>query len=461
MLKVQSGVAFVALSELLNRGAVFLLGVVLARTMTPESFGVYGLVIAATGFLWLLADGGQTALGIRDIAGRRAPVDLLFASVIRNRTMAAAVVSASVIAISFALPREYSASLALGTGFILSQALFPAWFLRANQDFRGYFMCYGAVGLGFLSAILLVIVWPDRFDSAPAAVALRSTAWVLGAVLALYILIRQRFRRLSWWHQSIATPWRESVSLALAAIVVGAFPLLPMAGLSASRELGQLGILAAAWQLHQVVLAGGGLLHLVFFPWIYRYWIGDRSALKRVIHVHGYATVLAVAMVTFGYLLAGGRILLWLFGASYISQPLVLALLAVGFAGVACRYLGEAHLIAMEQHNRFVVPALVGATAGLVCLLKFGDTAVGAVLSYAVAESLYGVSVCILAFKSVSALPVVGLLTVSIPVAVAVNSSVAGLMFAGVLIVIAVAVIRRNLEPTFRDAAEAAQMAGD
>ena len=72
--QIRRGLAWSSLNNLVLRAGSFLVGIVLARLLTPEQFGVYAIALTVQAVLMTLADLGLSADLVRsDDPERRAP----------------------------------------------------------------------------------------------------------------------------------------------------------------------------------------------------------------------------------------------------------------------------------------------------------------------------------------------------------------------------------------------------
>lgn len=378
-------------SEVLNRGAIFAFSVLAARVLPNEEFGTLGFAITVAGFLWLVSDGGQTTVGLRDIAqGRRGAREVL--GEVTGTRLAIATAVLFVTATGFVTEIPDWEVVWFAAFFILSQAIFPAWLYRAKSDYLGYFGAYLKVGILFFALIALVTIFRSHVGEATQFAVLRSFFWLMAAVWAL------RSALLSLGIRGIGElklrpslrAWLGSAPLSSAGIIAGFFPLMAFFSVRSGGSATDLGNLSAIWQIQQLLLAAAAMLHLLFHPQVYSAASYGQPSLI-VVFKDQFKASMAFVVVAALILVVGGEQLLGLvFGQAYEAPDMARLWLSLAISGVVMRYLAEPYLVAAGKFACFPIGAFVAGLAGMLLIGIGGRSIELSIAAYAVAEVGYG-----------------------------------------------------------------------
>jgi O-antigen/teichoic acid export membrane protein len=300
----------------------------------------------------------------------------------------------------------------------LANAIFMAWYARSVRDFAGYFAAYGAVALAFATASIVVWRMPGLLADAEGGMWGRSLAWLIGALVAGGLLFRGDLRRIARELRPDRGLYRSSVWLAVAALLSGLSPLLPMLALSQVGTAEQLGWYSAAWQVQQVMLAGAAVLHMVFFPKIYREASTNRALASRsyrqMILVAAAASAATVAI----FMLFSQTFMAAFFGNDYLPGSSALAIVTVGVGAVLLRYVAELRVMIDGRTSQiFVAAGISAAVCGVVSFLVASD-AFRASIAYVIGELVYTISLVLM--TGTASKPLLGLVAGFVCSAVAV-----------------------------------------
>lgn len=399
-------------SDLLSRGSIFVFGVLLARAIGPSEFGLYGLFVMVFSYLWVVADGGCTNLGIKLVSQAQSPAERWRAAgrVVGTRLVSTGCVICLVLLVGWVLEGQsvIAAGWVLpGAVLLLANAIFMAWYARSVRDHAGYFAAYSGVALAFAAASIAVWRVPGLLVDAEGGMWGRSLAWLIGALAAGSLLFKGDLRRIARELRPDSSLYRSAVWLAVAALLSGLSPLLPMLVLSQVGSAEQLGWYSAAWQIQQVMLAGAAVLHMVFFPKIYREASASRASANKsyrlMILIAVTGSVAAVAIFS----RLSQTVVSTLFGPDYVRGSGALAIVTVGAGAVLLRYVAELRVMIDGRTSQIFVAAAMSAAFCAVASFFFASDAFRASMAYVIGELVYTISLVLMA--GAAAKPMLGL----------------------------------------------------
>jgi PST family polysaccharide transporter len=395
MPEIARSFASVFASELVSRGAIFCFGVVLARAVGPQEFGLYGLFVLVFAYLWLVSDGGCTSLGIKLVSQAETDGARWSAAgrVLGTRVASTAVVVVCLAVLATAVRGLYprlSSWLLPGVLLLFANAFFMAWYARSIRRYGLYTLAYAGVAVSFLAASAAIVFLPIEIRGAESGIWLRSGAWAVGAMLSAALIsfgdeVRQILREL----RADFGLYRQSVWLGGAALLAGISPLLPMLFLGHRGSDEDLGWYSAAWQVHQVMLAGAAVFHMVFFPRVYREAV---VAPEKANGTYRSMVVLAISSsvaVTAMFSLFSRELVDALFGTGYRPGSRVLTVISVAVGVVLVRYVAELKLMVEGHSRRIFAAAVVGALTCVAASYLLTTDSLGASSAYVISELAY------------------------------------------------------------------------
>ena len=157
--KVRSGLAWSALNSIALRAGTFAMGIVLARLLVPEQFGVYAVALAVQGILMTLADLGLSADLIRAERPEERAATVGFLGLASGGVLAAAMaLTAAPVASLMGSPESAPVIVVLSVTLVLAGAgVVPFATLQRQFDQRKLF-AIGAVDLAISTVLTIALL---------------------------------------------------------------------------------------------------------------------------------------------------------------------------------------------------------------------------------------------------------------------------------------------------------------
>lgn len=365
-------VVSVAFSDAVSRGFFFLFNIVVARTITPAEFGVYGLAVSLGVWLWAIADGGLTGHGTRLLAQNANPSRTISAVVcLRLPLLLVIGLLLSLVLVALPLDRHEQLIYLSAVLYVIGMALFPAWVARSHHANKEYVLAYGVVaGVGVLCLGLFLSGWFGQ-DGLSASL-FRNMAWLLGGLLGLVILAKRLDFQLA---PEFDWPFlKRSAPLGAAAITYNLLPLVPFAALRVWGGLDALGTYSAMMQVQLILLAGAAVFSSVLMPSVARLTISaDRARLRAELMRHFLILGVATIAVCLVYLVAGADLFRVTFGGHYPGVDSLIVPFALAYLISAFRYSFDSILIASEAYSQMTftgLTALLFSMVGVAAVFK-------------------------------------------------------------------------------------------
>lgn len=348
--------------NLIDRFVGVLLGVLLARWLGADEYGIYAFVMAVISLLLIPAKFGMPNLVMREIAAARSdpqtgvPVRWMKGPEKAAIISSVLVTVAATLVVFFTLEDEN-----LGQALFVGLCLLP---VLAVKDLRAYAL--RAVGwaitaqivtvllpsiLALISVVAMAIYWPDK-----ATYALGGRFGATAASLALTVFVLQRAFRNS---ANLARPEINSTR----ALLKAGFPFLLISGVAvimARTDVVMLGILTAPREagIYNAALQGALLVSLVIntsntivAPEFARlHAVGDKVALQKYAVSTARVVLFVAVPIIIVLVLFGQSLLIFLFGLEFGEGAKVLSILAIGY-GVALVFGETGFMLNMTGHE--------------------------------------------------------------------------------------------------------------
>lgn len=400
-----------ALIQATNRLLTLALGIVMARGLGAEGYGVYAYAFVLLTVLMVFAELGMPTLLMREVAAREARQDwshlrgvlvrafqIVFSAAVTFAAIAALVLWQRSDGMSATESRTLAWALVLLPFVALTRAITAALYgLQHVVKAQAIEMLVRSV-LVLLGVGFLFIFVPDmRLPQYAMAVQLGAAIVVLwAAAVLLYRHLPQPVHATAAQYQT-----RQWLARAMPLTLIGSAGIINnqtdilMLGFFRTPE--DVGVYRIAMQGAALVAFGLQAVNTVIAPQFARlYAQGDQARLQRLVTASARVILLAALPVALTFVFAGGTIVGWVFGLEFAKSHTPLAILGVGQlinAGMG----SVGFLLNMTGHERDVARTLL-ITAGLNIILNlvlippFGI--VGAASASAVSLALWNIMLC-------------------------------------------------------------------
>lgn len=328
-----------------NRVLTLALGIILARSLGAEGYGVYTYAFAIMSLLMVIAEAGVPTLLMREVAASlgREEWGLLRGALIRGGQfvgLVATCVSVIGLIVLWCLAEGLSTSVLYTTALMLLVLPVSALCKTIAHALRGLHHVVLGQAVNMLIRPLLVVLlvgigfllWPD----------LRQPQYAMAAQLigvAVVLLVGILFlRRFLPAQGKTATPeyrsrdWLKSALpftlIGGAGIINNHADIIMLGWFTGSDDVG---IYRVAVQGATLVAFGLQAANAVVAPQFARlYALGDMARLQRLVTLSARVILVAALPVALIFIFAGGAVVGWVFGPEFIIAHLPLAILSIG-----------------------------------------------------------------------------------------------------------------------------------
>ena len=373
-------------------GSTFLLGVLLARTLGPTEYGIYGFVIAIVALAMNVALLGTPQLAVRELAVRSSQGDWTgvralvrsFGCVTTSASLLIGLIALAGVLIFAPGDRVIMTYCVIGIlmcGTMTATALVGAELRGIGALFKGQFLdIFGRPALAF--ALAGTVLLAGSTLAARGALLIQLVVSILAATISIFWIRRALFRRKG---DPKPPPERGWLAKALPLGVVdvlrqfdGSYGMIMMGWLASGSELGIYRVALAASVLVSMPVT---ILHIVLAPTVSRHYrFGEQFELQRLLQFASGGMVAVIVPMLIGLLLVGRPLIEWVFGPVYgdASLPLVMlcaAQLVFGLFGMGPILLAMAD---SERHLTKIYLFSVGCGVALALPLIWQFGAIGA-----------------------------------------------------------------------------------
>ena len=335
---IMSGMSSLLL-RIAGLGSTFLLGVILARTLGPTEYGIYGLVISIVALAMNVALLGTPQLAVRELAVRSSLEDwigvrALVRSFSRSTTRASLLIGlvgltgVLVFAPGDHVMLTYCLIGIVMCGTLTATALAGAELRGLGELFKGQFWdIFGRPASAFILCGTFLLAGSGL--AARGALLIQLVVSILAAALSI-LWIRRTLSEQNG--DAKPPPERGWMAKALPLGVVdvlrqfdGSYGIILMGWLASGSELGVYRVALAASVLVSMPVT---ILHIVLAPTIsQRFRFGNLVELQRLLRFASAAMVAVLLPMLFGLVLFGRQLIEFVFGPVYGNASIPLTML--------------------------------------------------------------------------------------------------------------------------------------
>lgn len=334
-----------AVIQAANRLLALALGIVLARTLGPDGYGVYAYAFAIMGLLMVAAEAGVPTLLMREVAASQGKGEWgVLSGALRRGFQFVALTATTVSLLGLLVLWWFAESLQpvilATTALMLLVLPVSALCKTVAAAMQGLHRVVVGQAVDLLIRPLLVLIivavvfmtWPEQREPYVAM-----AAQLLGALVVLFIGVLVLRRFLPYESRTAAPEYksRQWLKSALPFTLIGGAGIINsqadiiMIGWFMASE--DVGIYRVAVQGATLVAFGLQAASAVVAPQFSRlYAQGDMEKLQRLVTSSARVIFVATLPLVVALVIAGGVIVGQVFGSEYVSAHLPLAILAVG-----------------------------------------------------------------------------------------------------------------------------------
>ena len=354
--------------EAVAKGAAFIAGILVARTLTPDDYGRFSFVAALTSIGLIVSDVGLQVATTRMIAAdRQRAAELYGAAIVLGEALAAVAYAVLVaLAATGVLPNDVAGPLAIyGTILLLAAAFNPACsVLRGHERQDLVYASYSLASVTLLGAVAAAAVVGASLE----AICVLYAASNLVRLGATYVALRTGVgaMRPRFTRPALRLLLRTTPAMAIAVSMLGVYAHVDVFLLGLLVPPADVGDYAAAYRLVDAsTFLTAGALTAVTLPIFARVAQVDRAAARDL--YDRLARLLTALLVPSALVLAAlsGPIIRIVYGPELEGAGRLLALLSPSIPLIAANYLTVFLAIGVGLTRVAVVVTVVGALVNI------------------------------------------------------------------------------------------------
>jgi len=329
MSSILRNTVWLSVAEVINKGLVFLVTVLIARSLGVEAYGIFGFVFAFITLLGIVADFGMSTAVIRDVAHHPESTETRIQAGLSVKVILSLAAAGLAIALVQLLgkPLAVERLVYLASLFLVVNALtaYLHAVFRAREQMK-----YEAISRIVQYAVLLIatvigIVWQVGLTGFVMAYVISAVGGLLTA--GWFVVNRFMPVRLVYDWPMWKTIIRQSAPLAVTAAFFSIYYNIDQVMLSVMRTDVEVGLYNAAYKLVTLMLGINVMLLNPGFPVIARLIKQPGDELRRLINRYTRLMAMIAIPVAVGGLLLARPIMALLFGPDYADGARALQIL--------------------------------------------------------------------------------------------------------------------------------------
>lgn len=376
----------VGISEVASKGIIALAMIILVRTLSPESYGLYSLAITLTYFFIGFLHSGFYTVGMREVA----KFPELSKKYVNNVTTLKVLFSfasyAILVLIVILLDKPIEAKITfLTAGLFLFILVFHIdWLFRGLE--RMEITSIGSVlqGISLLALIFLFVKEPDHLQR---AVVVYLASWLIYILFEVIVYFFQKGPIKFEFDKDFNKPLlKASLPISFSSLVIALYANINVVILNLYRGDYDTGIYSAMIRLMNILLLPNSILQIAFFPELSRSILNGTMRMSQKKYLLVLFTIAFFAIfVMLGY---SNEIINFVFGKKYLVGDVIfkVSLIACFFS-----YLSASAVIvtyALDKQKNFLFATIAGVVVSLAFNLLLVPVygAIGAVVTLCITE---------------------------------------------------------------------------
>jgi O-antigen/teichoic acid export membrane protein len=356
--QIASSVGRLLGGDTVNRAARFVAAVVLARALTPATYGLVNVGIAISGIALIATSLGLPDLGSREVALAHERSGWLGGHVATARVLAFVTLTAIGIPLALIVWPGHTALLLAGAAMGLFMAVQSDWLGRGLEQMSVVAVASAAGGLSVMAAVLVLTRLSSKASVSLAAFAVGEAVYALLLWLAL-----RRVGRFEFGLRGMPAMVSRARHLALSSFAIYIYLAnLDTIILAATHSDREAGFYSAAYRVFLVINVVGIFGAYSILPPLTRMRAAGRRTQADELLTAVLTLLAAYGLLALGFVeLAGGDLLRLLFGDTFRAAAPTFVLLVSGVAWYAVGYPAGYSLIADGRNSRFMRGAITAS----------------------------------------------------------------------------------------------------
>lgn len=360
---VVKNTVLVGISELASKGIIALAMILLVRTLSPESYGLYSLSITLTYFFIGFLHSGFYTIGMREIA----KYPNLSSKYVNNITTLKIIISIisygtlSVIVLLLDKPHEAKITFLLAGLFIFILSFHIDWLFRGLDKME--ITSIGSVLQG-ISLLVLIFLFIKGQNDYKIAVIVYLISWLVYIVFENIVYLKQKnWIKLEFDKDFNKTLLKAAIPLSFSALIITVYANINILFLNFFKGDYETGIYSAMIRLMNILLLPNSIIQIAFFPEL------SRSVLNGTLQTsqRKYLTVLFTIgfLAIFGMFGYSKEIISFVFGGKYIAGNIVLKISLIACFFSYLNASGVIFSIAVDKQKNFLFASIGGVVVSV------------------------------------------------------------------------------------------------
>lgn len=364
--KISANLFSLTSAEIASRLFGFFTLVYLGRTLDTGGFGIIGFATAFVSYFVLVVNFGFSTYGTREIAKDQAQLSKYVNNILTIRILLAVILSAAlVLFVTFSENNLLTKYVILISGInIFTFSIALSWVFQAVEKMQ--YIAFRQIVTGLLSLIGVIALVHSSDDVIIAAAVLSISAlmgnmWFIPIYQKMFAKLKFEFS-LPFWK----VLFRESLPLAFASIMIGIYYNLDMVMLGYMKPKSDVGIYNAAYKIFMLGIVPFNLIFTSFFPTLSRVGLTDSQEFRNTIRNYAKSILGLGIVIGIILLLFSERIILLVFGKSYLAASVPLMILSVNIMVISVNVFLGNPMTAWGKQKEYSLAIAVGAAANVI-----------------------------------------------------------------------------------------------
>lgn len=364
--KIASNLFSLSSAEIAKRLLGFFTLVYLGRVLDKEGFGVIGFASAFISYFVLVVNFGFSTYGTREISKDEKNIAKYVNSIISIKILLALFLGLILIIYTVLSTKNIITKyVVLITGInLFVDAIALNWVFQAIEKMQ--FIAVRQILSGLISLVGVIFFVHSQNDviiaaSILAVSALFGNMWLIPIYQKMFARIKFQFS-IPFWKELV----KESFPLAVASVMIGIYYNLDMVMLGYMKPDSDVGVYNAAYKIFLLGIVPFQLIFSAFFPSLSR--VGLKKSEEFNSTILNYAKLILGSGIISGVVLLtfSERIILLVFGESYLASAVPLSILAINVMVISVNVFLGNPMIAWGKQKEYSIAIALGAISNII-----------------------------------------------------------------------------------------------